>query len=1043
MGYLQGLFDGSFYITGFLICLCCLVYTRIQGNFSRVHNRFYLYILLGVMFNALACIVNVFVMPYAVTDPVAAIVQDLACFAYFLLHSALAPMFYVYVLFSTGSIYRHRRKRSRFALIMVPFLIMQIVIVLNIFTHWLYSVDQERVYHRHGGMYLIYLFSAFYFIIAIVESLSFWRTSTKRRRSGLMYMLVLTLVGVMIQMIRPELVVELFAESLALLGVMLFIEDEEDRIDAVCGVYNRIALLQDLNTLFAMDQPFDIIVVRIYNSDVLNKVTGNVSTEELQAGVAAFLKSLNKEYEVFRISMNVFALKRVLVEEGTDIDLLHALHRRFLNTWDYEGVEISLNALIMQAAYPKDLNSVEEVLRMTDTPTGAVAQTKVLRGVELAYLSREAEISLALRRGFTEHSYEVYYQPVYYLENLSIHAAEALIRLHDEKLGEIPPAEFIPVAERDGIIDEIGNLVLEEACLFLSSGLPAQMGIEYISVNLSVVQCIRSGFAAFVKDLASRYDIAPSLLSFEIKESAAAAELPLLLTVIRSLREYGFRFSMDSYGTGFSDMHALYALDFDVIKIDRTILNRADERIGRIVLENCIRMIREMKRRILVEGVETKEQIELLKKLDVDYVQGYYSSKPITKNELLGILRVTELARMEEQRANAASEAKSSFLANMSHEIRTPINAVLGMNEMIQRECDEPEILEYAKEIENAGRNLLSLVNNILDYSKIEAGEMEIVEAEYDLKAALSDVMRAAYQGTFEKQLSFEAQIAEDLPARLYGDAFRLKQILTNLLNNAIKYTQEGSVRMCVGGEVKSEEEILLRIDIKDTGCGIREEDQDKLYEMFQRLDMEKNRTIEGGGLGLAISYQLLQLMQGEISVESVYGSGSTFHVSLIQKTVGTELMDAYTPEEWKKIRRGNEKMRKFTAPDAKILIVDDTPLNHTVLRELLRPTGIQADSAYSGEEGLKLAAAKYYDLIFLDKKMPGKDGVQTLQELRAAKESASRRSVVICMTAEQSAAGGAEDRKNGCADRLEKPVESGKLMEILIKYLPESKVFF
>ncbi len=995
-----------------------------------------------VMLNALACIVNDYTTPIAARDTVAAFFQNVACFVYFSTHSALGPMFYVYLIYATGSIYRHRRKKVRFSLLMVPFMLMEIAVIMNFQNHWLFYLDADRVYHRQNGMYLIYAISAYYFFMAIAESLMYWRVSTRRRRSGMMYMLIITLVGILIQMIFPKLEVEVFSESLALLGVMLFIEDEDDRIDVTCRLYNRVALMQDLNSLFMMKQSFELIVVHIYNPGMLNKVTGNISKEQLPKSVGTYLKNLSKKYEVYRISFNTFALTNVRNVADNNTVLLATIRKRFTEPWDYEGVEISLNALIMQASYPKELESMEDALRMTDAATGVITDTKVLRGGELDYLSREAEISLALRRGFQEHSYEVYYQPVYFLENMSIHAAEALIRLHDEKLGDIPPAEFIPVAERDGIIDEIGNFVLEEACMFLSSGLPGQMGIEYISVNLSVVQCMRSGFAVFAKDLAARYDIAPSLISFEIKESAAVGDLPLLLNAIRSLRNYGFRFSMDSYGTGFSDMHALYALDFDVIKIDRSILNRAEDKVGRIVLESCVRMIREMKRRILVEGVETKEQIDLLKRLEVDYVQGYYSSKPITKNELLGILRVTELARMEEQRANAASEAKSSFLANMSHEIRTPINAVLGMNEMIQRECDEPAIMEYAKEIEIAGRNLLSLVNNILDYSKIEAGEMEIVEAEYDLKKALSDVIRSTYRKTQDKQLSFRVNISDELPARLFGDEYRLKQILTNLLNNAVKYTQEGGVRLVMSCEPYSDEEIVLSIDVEDTGCGIREEDQDKLYEMFQRLDMERNRTIEGSGLGLAISYQLLQMMHGEISVDSVYGEGSTFHVRLIQKATTQTHIVPFQADELKAIFRG-AVTRRFEAPDAKILIVDDTPLNHTVMKELLKTTKIQIDSAYSGDEGLARAEAKYYDLIFLDKKMPGKSGEETLKELRTAKTSASRRSTVISLSADNMPGMGDAERKSGYDDYLGKPVESEKLMETLVKYLPESKVFY
>ncbi|MBR1472296.1 MAG: EAL domain-containing protein [Lachnospiraceae bacterium] len=1022
--------------------MCCLIYILLRGRQRREHNRFFLMILLNVMISALSCCINTFLTYHAGDSVFLRGLQQFAAFVYFFAHAALAPMFYVYVIYVTGSIYRHRRKKSRFGLLMLPYFVMALLVLLNFSTHWLYEITPEHVYHRNNGMYMIYIGSALYFGMAIVEMIRYRHAADEKHRKGLFYLMGITLPGILIQMINPRLVVEIFAESVALLCVMLFMEDDDELLDTATELYNRNALRQELHILLHMKQEFSLIVIHILHPETLQRHTGINSEDELMGQIGAYLCGFQNVCEIYRVSNNCFALLGFQHTASVSGETAEQICRRFEDSWECEGVVLHLQAQIMQADYPADINGMDEVFRMLDTAGEAELTGAVLRGEKLSYLSRSAEISKALRRGFEEHFYEVYYQPIYALENMSIHAAEALLRLHDDKLGDIPPSEFIPIAENDGMIDEIGAFVLEEACMFLGSGLPEQMGIEYISVNLSLVQCMRSGFADLAKELTQRYDIAPSLISFEIKESAAVEDIDVLLHVIRELREYGFRFSMDRFGTGFSDMQSLYTLNFDVIKIDRSVLNRAESRVGRIILENCVRMIREMKRRILVEGVETKEQIDLLKKLDVDYVQGYYSSKPMTKNELLGILRVTELARMEERRANAASEAKSGFLANMSHEIRTPINAVLGMNEMIQRECDEPQIMAYAKEIETAGRNLLSLVNNILDYSKIEAGEMEIVEAEYDLKNALGDVIRSMYKKTRTKHLTFRVFISEELPARLYGDEFRLKQILTNLLNNAVKYTKEGGVRLTVEGERYSEDELLLQISVEDTGCGIREEDQSKLYEMFQRLDMERNRTIEGSGLGLAISYQLLQMMQGEISVDSMYGVGSTFRVQLIQKIATQMRIRPFRAEELKAIYNGWRGAGDFQAPDAKILIIDDTPLNHTVMKQLLKSSHVQIDTALSGSEGLRLAQERYYDMIFLDKKMPGMDGTETLKALRSNREAASHRSPVISMTAVSYAGIADAEQKLGFNDYLEKPVDSGKLAELLRKYLPESKVF-
>ena len=1037
-------FESSFCFAGFFIGLFSLVYTFLNNRTKQKRNKTYINTLICVMIGALSSIVSVYAVGLGGYNEVAMFINELNLFAYFFSHSLLAPLLYVYMIYISGSVHLYRKHKRHFTILMIPFVVMILLVLINPFTRMLYYVNEDLEYVRGPLMILYYIIGTGYFVLAIADLTRRWNVVTPKCRNGLCFLFGLTLVGILIQFAFPALQVELFFEAMALLCVMLFIENDEERMDIASGLFNRTALALDLKNYTNIHQEFAVNVVCVNDDDVLGKLTGNYSHESLIDSVADFLKTITPYYNIYKVSTHCFVLVGIGSDRAETEEKTSKIRQRFEEPFKNEDVELKLQALVMQALYPEDIKSADEVFLMTDSPVPLDTAGNIVSDAGLPMLKRSVQIEQALRRGFAEHNFEVYYQPVYFLENLSIHSAEALIRLHDNELGDIPPSEFIPIAEHDGIIDEIGSFVLEEACLFLSSGLPVEMGIEYISVNLSILQCMRPGFAKMAKDMVLHYDISPSLISFEIKESAAANDFVLLQEIVSELKSYGFRFSMDSYGTGFSDMKALYSLDFDLIKIDRSILNRSDDgSVGRIVLESCVRMVRQMHKRILVEGVESKEQIELLKKLDVDYVQGYYSSRPITKNELLGILRVTELARMEERRAIAASEAKSSFLANMSHEIRTPINAVLGMNEMILRECDEAAVMRYAKEIESAGRNLLSLINNILDYSKIEAGEMEIVEAEYDLKSALSNIIKEVYKKTNQKHLDFRVYISEELPARLYGDEFRLKQIMINILNNAVKYTNEGSVHLTIEGEYYSEEEVILKIIVEDTGCGIREEDQSRLYEMFQRLDMEKNRTVEGTGLGLAISYHLLQMMQGQIDVDSEYGLGSTFTIQLMQKAVGTEKIRSFKPDELEDIYRGWSGPRDFTAPDARLLLVDDTPLNHTVIKELLKKCGMQIDTAATGDEALKMAVDKHYDLIFMDQRMPGMSGTETLKALRNTEGAVSRRVPVISMTANSYPGLKEAERSAGFEDYLEKPIESNKLMELLIQYLPESKIFY
>ncbi|MBP5607822.1 MAG: EAL domain-containing protein [Lachnospiraceae bacterium] len=1037
-------YEASFYLAGFFICLSSLIYTFIRGKTKRSQNRIYIYFLLCVMAGGISDTGSVYAALFTEDIHTAIIIRDVCLFVYFFSHALLAPLLYVYMIYISGSVYLLRKHKWHFSFLMIPFILMEIMVIINPFTGILYRIDDGLGYIRSPLIIVYYLIAGLYFIMALVDLARRWNVVIPRCRYGLFFLYVLTMLGILIQFVRNEAQVEIFFESIALMCAMILIENDEERLDLASGLLNRNALNIDLNSYISIGQEFSVTMVYINDYDVIEKMTGNFNHESIIDDVAKYLKSLMPYYHIYKMSTHCFVLVGIGQSADETGEQAVAIRKRFDEPYRADDVELKLQALVMYANYPKDISAVDEVFLMTDTPVTQDMYKKTVSDTGLEEIKRSIKVERALRRGFKEHNFEVFYQPVYFLENLNIHSAEALIRLHDGELGDIPPAEFIPIAERDGLIDMIGDFVIDEVCLFLASGLPVEMGIEYISINISILQCMKPGFAKYVKDKVLRYDISPSRISFEIKESAAASEFDLLRSTIKELKAYGFRFLMDSYGTGFSDIRSLYSLDFDVIKIDKSILSRADDgSIGRVVLESCVRMIRQMHRRILVEGVESREQIELLKKLDADYVQGYYSSRPITKNELLGILRVTELARMEERKALAASEAKSSFLANMSHEIRTPINAVLGMNEMILRECDEEDIMRYAKEMETAGRNLLSLINNILDYSKIEAGEMEIVEAEYDLRSALSDVIKEIKKKTDQKHLSFNVNVSDGLPARLYGDEFRLKQIMMNILNNAVKYTSEGGVLLTVEGELYSENEVMLRMIVEDTGCGIREEDQSRLYEMFQRLDMEKNRTVEGFGLGLAISYNLLQMMQGQIDVNSEYGMGSTFTIQLIQKKVGDELMRVFRPREIEELCSDNKTGREFKAPDARLLIIDDTPLNHVVMLELLKESEMSIDTALSGEEGLLKAGETHYDLIFMDELMPGMSGTETLKNLRNSGDAVSRRSPVISMTAGMHPGMREAKRNEGFDAYLEKPVERQKLIELLAGFLPESKVFY
>lgn len=392
--------------------------------------------------------------------------------------------------------------------------------------------------------------------------------------------------------------------------------------------------------------------------------------------------------------------------------------------------------------------------------------------------------------------------------------------------------------------------------------------------------------------------------------------------------------------------------------------------------------------------------------------------------------------------ADKANRAKSDFLANMSHEIRTPINAVLGMNEMILRECEQEEIREYAQNIQGAGQTLLALINDILDFSKIESGKMEIVEDVYDVSTLLNDVINMVRAKAEDKNLWFRMNIDQKLPGEMWGDATRNRQVVINILNNAVKYTKEGGVTFEVSGIHTSEDKILLTIRVTDTGIGIKKEDLPKLFRNFERLNLGENRNVEGTGLGLAITYKLVEQMNGRIEVESEYGSGSTFTIYLPQTIVNeTPLGDFQLRYQMVMQQSRQQYHESFVAPDARLLVVDDTAINLLVITQLLKRTRMQIDTCASGRECLEMIAREHYDVILLDHMMPEMDGIETLEKIRESDTHQCTDTPVIALTA--NAIVGVREMyiEKGFQDYLSKPVEGKALELMLMRFIPEYKM--
>lgn len=395
---------------------------------------------------------------------------------------------------------------------------------------------------------------------------------------------------------------------------------------------------------------------------------------------------------------------------------------------------------------------------------------------------------------------------------------------------------------------------------------------------------------------------------------------------------------------------------------------------------------------------------------------------------------INEIKRVRRQ-AEKASIAKSEFLANMSHEIRTPMNAIIGLNDVIMEECGDTEIYAYAKDVQSAAKNLLAIINDILDLSKVEAGKMELVNVNYYIKVVADDLMGMMDMAASQRGLILKYECDETIPCRYSGDDGRIKQILLNILSNAIKFTKKGYVRAYITGKPgKKPDEELLTFCVEDTGCGIREEDLPKIFEDFRQVNSKRNRSVEGTGLGLAIVKHMVELMGGTVHVESIYGKGTTFTVTIPQKIV-----DRRPVSEMPEIPQAEQKITDlFTAPGMKVLIVDDNAINRKVARSFLKSYSFDLTEAESGPEAIELVRANRYDLIFMDHMMPDMDGVEAAEIIRRDCGENGASSVMIALTANAMEGMREYFLEHGFQDFIAKPLDRKELNLLLLRWVPE-----
>ncbi|MCR4645852.1 MAG: EAL domain-containing protein [Oscillospiraceae bacterium] len=625
-----------FSLAALMNCFTILFFTFVRQRTQKPQNKIFIGMTLVLALNAVSIAIEGALIPASKTSDSAFFAVKAAIYLYFLLHTALCPAFLLYVMAVTKRMTRLRLS-SKF-LLALPFIITEVGAVLNPLTHWIYYYDGSRTFTRCWGEWCIYGAAAFYFVISFILLMWSWQAMTRKRREALLYFFAVVLFGIVLQAVFEGIKSELFCESIGMMGIMIAVENEDDRLDALTGLGNRFAFQNDLNTALVSGQQLHLVELRITNADSIQRTTGTDNTKMLMELVAPYLRTKLPSYMIYIINPETLMLTVPDRKGMHAVELAGDIAARFRKPWNWQDTELPLRAVVLCAEVPWHVRSVSEALYMADSTVPENKEGQVLAGRDLSYLLRRAEIEAAVTRGLEQGNYFVCYQPTYHVDG-TLHGAEALIRLKDPELGNLFPDEFIPAAERLGAIDDLDCVVLQHVCRLLATGIAEKTGLECINVNLSVLHCMQPDFIKRINDIVEEAGVSKHQINFEITESAAAEDYELLSSIIASLKQEGYQFSMDDFGTGYANMKAIYSFDFDVVKIDKSLLwNAGKNELGQVLLDNSVRMIRQMHRKILVEGVETRAQIELLRTLGVDYLQGYYFSKPIPEADFLALI---------------------------------------------------------------------------------------------------------------------------------------------------------------------------------------------------------------------------------------------------------------------------------------------------------------------------------------------------------------------------------------------------------------------
>lgn len=563
---------------------------------------------------------------------------------YLFLHSLLSPMYIVYIIVRTDTMYKFRNNWLLRLVLWGPMVILACLLFLNLRTGRLYHFDANDSYTRGDMFVVLYIIGIYYALLGVCYLWIYRKTVTTSRYITLMAMIPVTLMAAIAQFFFPQFLLEMFANAIGILFIGLMIQRPEERLDSETGLEKLSAYVADMKRIFLLGKPVEVLMINVANSNALLDMVGYDGVKELNKHIVNEMLSVNRKYkleaELYHLNNGKFRF--IVNANSKQIEEVAQHMVVFMNAGiRLNQMDVHIVSNVCIARCPDDIDNIDSLLAFGNDLNEKKGNGEVLhssKDYHREHYDLQRDIDMIIESALANHRFSVYYQPIYSLKEKRFLSAEALLRLKDENYGFISPEIIISAAEKSGAIHKIGEFVLEEVCKFISGEEFAQLGLDYIEVNLSVVQCMQSNLATQILDILKRYNVRPAQINLEITETAASYSQNTIMQNVTALTEAGIYFSLDDFGTGYSNMRRIASMPFHLVKLDKSFTHAEDNPRLQIVLKNIVEMIKAMNMQIVVEGVETEDMVERFAGLQCEYIQGYYYSKPLAEREFVEFL---------------------------------------------------------------------------------------------------------------------------------------------------------------------------------------------------------------------------------------------------------------------------------------------------------------------------------------------------------------------------------------------------------------------